>query len=712
MLCEAVCGLRMEIEDGHIMSIRGDKDDPFSRGHICPKAAALKDVVEDPDRIREPLRRAGNGWQAISWDDAIAETAEKLAGIQTRYGRDAVGLYVGNPTAHSYSALLAGVLFARILGTRSRFSATSTDQLPHMLAALEMFGHQLLLPVPDIDRTQFFLVLGANPMVSNGSLMTAPGIAGRLRALRERGGKLVVVDPRRTETAAIADVHLAIRPGGDAAFLLAILHTLFAEKLADLGRLSAFTDGLAPLSAIAKRFSPERVAAHTGITAEAIRATARDFSRAPAAICYGRVGTCTQPFGGLTAWLINAINIVTGNLDSDGGAQFATPAVDLARLPAAIAEPGHFNLWQSRVRGLPEFGGELPAAALAEEIDTPGEGQIRALITFAGNPVLSTPDGKRLDGALANLDFMVSVDLYRNETTRHADLILPTSFGPERDHYDVALYLLAVRNAARYVKACVPPPPGVRHDWEVLLDLALALRKHGGGRRDGSAMWAARAMRRLGPRWILDKLMRLGPHGFGLRRRGLSVRALLRGVHGVDLGPLSSRLPGLLGTANRRIDLCPEIYASDVARLENQLVADRDPSELLLIGRRQLRSNNSWMHNSTRLVKGRDRCTLLIHPDDAAARGIDAGDTVRLRSATGEVAITAEVTDAIVRGVVSLPHGWGHHRHGATLTVAAAHPGASINDVIGGHHIDPLSGTASLNGIPVDVIPAAAKPPS
>jgi len=448
MLCEAVCGLSVEIDGGVIKSVRGDKEDPFSQGHICPKAAAIIDVQDDPDRIREPQRRQGSTWRAVSWNDALNQAGERIAAIQRKYGRSAVAVYLGNPGVHSYSALLATPLFSRALGTKARFSATSVDQLPHMLASLTMFGHQLLLPVPDVDRTSFFLVLGANPIASNGSLMTAGGISRRLEALKKRGGKLVVVDPRRTETAAIADQHLAIRPGSDSLLLLAMLQVIFAEGRADLKGLAARSEGLPELREAASRFPPERVAARIGVPAGQIRALALEFSKAPSAVAYGRVGASTQEYGGLAAWLVVALNAVTGNLDREGGFMLTTPAADLAGLAVRTGDQGHFDRFRSRVRGLPEFGGELPAATLAEEIDTEGDGRISALITLAGNPVLSTPNGKRLEKALAGLEYMVSVDLYRNETTRHANVILPTSFGFERDHYDLAFYALAVRNAA------------------------------------------------------------------------------------------------------------------------------------------------------------------------------------------------------------------------------------------------------------------------
>ena len=690
MLCEAVCGVT--VNSG---SVRGDPEDPFSRGHLCPKAAAIPDVMADPDRIREPQRKNG---EALSWKKALDEAGARIADIQRRHGRHSVGVYLGNPNVHSYSSILAIPLFSRALGTRARFSATSVDQLPQMLAAQQMFGHQLLLPVPDVDRTQFFLMLGANPLASNGSLMTAPGIGARLKALRARGGTLVVVDPRRTETAAISHQHLAIRPGGDAFLLLGMLHVLFAEGLARLRHLEAFAVGLDELRLAVAPFAPERVAARTGLDAGSIRTLARDFAAAPSAVAYARVGASTQEFGGLASWLVVALNAVTGNLDRAGGSMLTTPAADVVALTARIGDRGHFDKWRSRVRKLPEFGGELPVATLSDELETPGEGQIKALITVAGNPVLSTPNGARLDRALAGLEYMVSIDLYRNETTRHADLILPTSFGFERDHYDLVFYTLAVRNAARYAEKLVEPPAGVRDDFEALLDLARSVQAHGGGKRSRKLAFSLRAARLLGPRRALDLMLRFGPHK-------LSLRKLRAQPHGIDLGPLMPQFPARLQTRDKRLQLAPPIFLADLPRLESRL-AD-PPAGLVLIGRRNLRSNNSWMHNSERLVKGPAACTLLMHPDDAASRGLSAGAQATIRSRVGSVTAPVAITTDLARGVVSLPHGWGHDRPGTSQRTAFAHAGVSLNDLTDEHRIDELSGNASFSGIQVTVEPAS-----
>ena len=535
-LCEAICGIAVTVADGEVLDIRGDPDDPLGRGHICPKAAALADLAADPDRLRRPLRRHGGGWQKVGWREAFAEAAERLAALQHRHGRDSVAVYQGNPTVHNSGTMLVAPELLRVLGTRNRYSATSADQLPHHLAAWLMFGHQLLLPVPDLDRTHHLLVLGANPLVSNGSLMTAPDVRARLRAIQSRGGKIVVLDPRRSETAELADEHHFIRPGSDVLLLAAMLHTILRQGLERPGRLAAFTDGRRELTERLEAFSADRVEPATGVGAAVIERLAREFAAAPAAVCYGRVGVSTQRFGSACQWLINALNVLTGNLDRAGGAMFTAPAVDLVR----VRPPGHYDRYRSRVRGVPEFGGELPVATLAEEILTGGPGQIRGLVTWAGNPVLSSPHGSKLERALPRLEFMLSIDPYLNETTRHAHLILPPTCGLETEHYDLAFHLLAVRNTARYSPAALPPAPGARHDWQIFRALARALAARNGRRLRGTAALRAR----LHPRTLLDLALRVGPYGaWGgrlLRRGGLSLRALERARHGIDLGPIGT----------------------------------------------------------------------------------------------------------------------------------------------------------------------------
>lgn len=703
-----MCGLVIETRGGSIEKIRGDENDPLSRGHICPKAVALQDLHHDPDWLRRPLRRRGKEFEEISWDAAIDEATTRIHEIQRAHGRSAVAMYQGNPVVHNHGALIFGQLFARTLGSHSNFSATSVDQLPQMLAGLLMYGHQLLMPVPDIDRTQHLLMLGANPLASNGSLMTAPGIRKRLVDLRARGGRVVLVDPRRTETAALADVHLAIRPETDALFLLALIHTFFEEKLTKPGALAAFTDGIDDLARIAREWSPEVVAEVVGLSADAIRTEARDFARSPSAVCYGRVGISTQSFGGLASWLMNAVNVITGNLDRAGGFMFTRPAIDVVSLAGRAGLKGRFAKYRSRVRKAPDFGGEWPVATLAEEIETEGKGQVKALVTLGGNPVLSSPNGGRLERALAGLDFMVSIDPYLNETSRLANLILPPASPLTRDHYDLVFHLLAVRNTAKYSKALFEKPAEERHDWEILLALTKGLARQRGGGGVAARLTRA-AMGGLGPRGVIGTLLRLGPHGAGLNPfgSGVTLRKLEREVSGIDLGPLSPCLPGRLYTPAKRIALAPKAFIDDLPRLKAWMGdAAARRGVLTLIGRRELRSNNSWMHNSERLMKGADRCTLLMHPRDASSRGLEDGQRVRITSRSGEAAAPLEISDAMREGVVSLPHGFGHHREGARLTVARAHAGASFNDLADDLRTDTLCGTAAFSGTPVEVTPA------
>jgi anaerobic selenocysteine-containing dehydrogenase len=702
-LCEAMCGLAVTVEGEEIVSIRGDDEDAFSRGHICPKAVALKDVHTDPDRLRLPQKRSGSTWETISWNQAFDEVEKGLKAIQKKYGRHCVAIYQGNPTVHNIGCMTHGQLFVRALRTRQRYSATSLDQLPHMLAGLMMFGHQLLLPIPDVDRTDFFLVLGANPVASNGSIMTAPGIARRLKELRARGGKLVVVDPRRTETAEIADRHVFIRPGTDA-LLLASLIRQIAKQGARLGRLAAFTDGLDAIVRAVDPFTPEAIAGPTGIDPEVVKELARDLLAARTAACYGRVGVSTQEFGGLCAWLLNVLNIVSGNIDRPGGMMFTRPAIDAVEIAARFGETGTFGRYKSRVRGLPEFGGELPAAVLAEEIDTPGEGQVKALVTSAGNPVLSSPNGNRLERALASLELMVSIDIYRNETTRHAHYILPPTFGLEHANYDLAFHLLAVRNTAKYSPAVFDRPKDARHDWEIYLELALRMRS---SRAASSLLSPLRKLLSpaLPPERILDFALRTGPFGGGFSpfNQGLTLERLKSEVHGIDLGPLEASLPERLYTESKRIVLAPQIFLDDIARLERKLSDRSSNGELHLIGRRDLRTNNSWMHNSERLVKGADRCTVLMHPLDAEQHALTNGQQVELRSGVGSVVARLEISDEVMRGVVSLPHGWGHARSGVQLRIAEKHPGVSINDLTDEGRLDLLSGSVAFSGVPVTV---------
>ena len=694
-LCEATCGVAIEIEGDRVLSVRGDDDDPFSKGYICPKGTALADLHHDPDRLTRPMIRDGATWREAAWDEAFDLVAEKLVGIRRAYGKDAIAVYQGNPTVHNLGLITYGQLLMRSLGTKNAYSATSMDQLPHMLAALLMFGNQVLMPVPDIDRCDLFICLGANPLASNGSIMTAPDMRGRLKAVQGRGGKVIVLDPRRTETAEKADAHHFVRPGTDAVLLLAMVHVVFADKLVR-GRLAV--SGLDELESAARAWTPDRAAPITGVPAATIKELAHALAKTPRAVLYGRIGVCAQEFGGLSGWLCYALNAITGHLDEIGGLMFSTPAIDPVPMSALLGYDGGFRRWTSRVSGKPEFGGELPISALAEEIETPGNGedkvQVRALITSAGNPVLSSPGGPRLERAIKTLDFMVSIDPYMNETTRLANVILPPTSPLERSHYDAALNFLAVRNVAKYTPATFPRKPEARHDWEICLELWTRI---GRPSKLGPLAKLSRAvLGRLGPEVIIDLALRTGPHR-------LSLRKLKKTPHGLDLGPLEPRLPARLGHADKRVHLAPAECLADLARLEKKHAAPPNGG-LVMIGRRHLRSNNSWMHNSERLVKGPVRCTVMMHPTDASARGLVDGAQAKVATKLGAIELPVEVTDDMMPGVVSVPHGWGHNKAGTRMRVAESVPGASVNDIVDPAMIDELSGTSVLFGQPVTVV--------
>ncbi|TDE45728.1 molybdopterin oxidoreductase family protein [Nonomuraea mesophila] len=683
-LCEAMCGLRITTSGDRVVDIRGDEDDVLSAGHLCPKALALADLREDPDRLRAPVRRTADGWREISWEEAFDLVADGLARLRRRHGADSVALYLGNPVTHSLGAMTHAPAFASLLGTRNRFSASSVDQLPHQLVARLLYGNQWLLPIPDLDRTDYFLVFGANPAVSNGSLMSAPGIGRRIRALLARGGTMVLFDPRRTETARLGGEHHFVRPGTDAALILGMVRVILEEGLA---RPATYVDGLDEVRDVLTPFTPERVEAVCGVEPGTVRRVARGFATARSAACYGRMGVSTQRFGTLCQWGVQLLNIVTGNLDRPGGTLFTRPAVDPIR--TRQIDPGRQGRWRSRVRALPEFGGELPVAVLTEEIRTPGPGQVRGLLTVAGNPVLSTPGGPALDEALAGLDFMASVDFYVNETTRHADVILPPTEPLERDHYDLIFHLLAVRDTARYVPAVFPRQPGARHEWEIFRELGRRYE-----RLIRSRPWRAALMLRMRPEHIVDLGLRTGPYRLSLAR-------LRRHPHGLDLGPLRPSLPRRLQTPRKRVPAAPPPLIAAVRAAAAELL--EPPGGLLLIGRRHLRSNNSWMHNSARLVKGKPRHHLLMHPADMAARELADGDLVTVTSPTGELTVQIGTGHDLMPGTVSLPHGYGHDLPGVRLPVARQVPGANVNALTDPAHLDQVSGTAVLNGVPVTV---------
>ena len=724
-LCEACCGLEITVQDGKPTSIRGDARDVLSQGYICPKAVALKDLHEDPDRLRQPLIKRNGRFEPASWAEAFAEIERRLPPLLATHGRDACAIAVGNPSAHKIGLISYFGKLARALGTKNVFSASTLDQMPRQLVSGLLYGHWLSVPLPDISRTDYLLVLGANPMASNGSMWTVPDFRAKARALQARGGRLVVIDPRRTETAALADEHHFIRPGADVYLLAALVQVLFAEESVHLGPAGAWVQGVEDVRAAVAPFTPETVAARCGLAPDTVRALARSLATTPRAAVYARIGTCTQEYGSLASWLVDVVNTLTGHLDVPGGVLFAKAAAFAANTSGAPGKGRGVSTGRhhARVSGAPEVYGELPITCLREEITTPGTGQVRALITIATNPVLSTPDGPRLAAALDTLDFMLSLDIYLNETSRHADVILPGVSPLEDLHYDVAFPQLSWRNHARYSPPVLARDPGQPEEWQTLLKIAAIVQGQGADcdanalddaqftqdaqRQFGAhaeAVLAATAAYR-GPQRLLDAALRAGPYGDGFGRNpdGLNLEKVMaansRG--GIDLGELQPRLPEMLRTPSGRVELAPPSLLADLARALADLA--RPAPALQIIGRRDVRSNNSWMHNLPILAKGPQRCTALVHPDDAARCGLHDGAWADIRSAHGSVRALVQTSADMMPGVVSLPHGWGHDLEGSQLQVAAQRPGANLNALLSDQLRDPLSGNAVLGGVEISL---------
>ncbi|MEU9099067.1 molybdopterin-dependent oxidoreductase [Streptomyces sp. NPDC048361] len=729
-LCEATCGLSLTVEGTRVTGARGDADDVFSQGFICPKGASFGEIDADPDRLSGPLVRRDGVLRKASWSEAFDLIAARVRPVIEQYGPNAVGVVLGNPNVHTMAGALYPPALLGAVRTRNLFTASTLDQMPKHVSSGLLFGDPFAIPVPDLDRTGHLLLLGANPLESNGSLCTAPDFAGKLRALRRRGGTLTVIDPRRTRTAKLADRHVAIRPGTDALLLASLAQVLCAEKLTAPGDLEAQVEGLDEVAEVVREFTPEAVAPRCDVEPDDIRAIARELAAAPTAAVYGRIGSCTVEHGTLASWLVDVLNILTGNLDRPGGALFPLSATDRAPRPAAPGKGFALGRWHSRVGHHPEVKSELPLAALAEEIETPGDGQIRVLIASAANPVLSAPDGDRLDRALGGLDFMVSIDPYLNETSLHADVVLPPPPPSQSAHFDFAFNAFAVRNQVRYTRPAVPLAEGRMDECEIHARLVLAVSgMHGADPAAVDAMIVERTLAKAvadphspvhgqdagslagrltgasGPERRLDLMLRLGPYGdgFGADPDGLTLDRVLAHPHGIDLGPLGPRLAQVLRTRSGRIELLPAPIAADLPRLRATL--GERPDALVLVGRRHLRSNNSWLHNIPALSGGSNRCTLQIHPEDAARHGLADGADVRITADGGAVVAPVEITDSVREGVVSLPHGWGHSRAGSRLTVAEGRPGVNVNQLLDGSRLDPLSGTAVLNGFPVALTP-------
>jgi len=691
-LCDALCGLRVEVQGSRVRSIRGDPEDVLSRGHVCPKAHALGELLEDPDRVRTPLVRDSSGaLRPASWDEALDRAVSGLAAVREKHGKDAVALYVGNPVVHAHRSSLAAQLLTLAIGTKNRFDPNSQDSNPRLFACMQVYGDALSMPVPDVDRTRHLLMLGANPAASNGSQMALGNPKERIAGIVARGGRVVLIDPRRSETATWCSSHHFVRPGGDAALLFAILHVLFAEGRIEERKLRYVANGVSRLRALAARFPPSRVADAIGMDASTIASIARDFASADGACAYSRVGVCQNAFGPMACWLTEALNVVTGNLDRVGGVMFSTPAADVAPLGRLLVG-NHWGRFRSRVRGLPELFGAIPSAAMSEEIETEGDGRVRAMVILAGNPVLSTPNGARLDRAMQKLEHVVAIDFYVNETTQHAHVILPPKHVFETGNFDLILGRFAVRNVVKYSPPILDAGEETRDDWEIAVELALRLV---GPPFDPLLRLGRRALRSL-PERVIDLLLRTGP-------RRLTLAKLRDAPHGLDFGPLvpSRSLRDHVRTDDGLVQLAPEVLVADVPRLERWIDEARD--SLVLIGRRHVRSNNSWMHNVKSLAKGPDRARLLLHPDDAARRSIDDGARVRVRSRTGTIEAIVTITDEVMPGVVSLPHGFGHGERKDTMRLAGALPGANVNAITDELAIEPILGTSILNGVPIEV---------
>lgn len=711
-LCEAGCGLKFEVEDNRIVSVQPDDNDPMSQGYVCPKGIASADIHNDPDRLRRPMRRGEDGrFHEISWDDAFALAGRRLREIRKQHGADAIGVYFGNPLVHNYSGIIMLGSLLNAIGTRNRTGAGSQDTSPRFAASYYLYGSTLVVPVPDVDRTDYLLCIGANPVVSQGSAMVTPNVRARLRAIGERGGKIITVDPRYTETSKLANEHVFIKPGGDAAFLLALLHALLEAGHVDRAAVRAVSTGWDDIEQRVQEFSPERTKTLTGIDAAVTRRLANELAAAVKPVVYTRVGTCNNAYGTLASWANDVVNLALGCLGAEGGAMFPEPTLDGAQFVRFGGMNGH-GRWHSRVRGLPETGCDLPASILAEEIETPGKGQIRAMVTVAGNPVLSTPNGRRLDEAMSKLEFMVSVDLYLNETTRHADLVLPPCWALAEGHAEPLAPSMSLQNGFRWGPAVVQREPGELADWEILLRLSEEMGGGPTGMKPLDALFGI--ARRFGwkydPEQTLDMLLRIGPHGdrYLPWRRGIKLADVKATPYGVDLGPARAGITHRMQHKDRKIHLAAEPFSRAMDELARELDRATANGDLLLIGRRELRTNNSWMHNVPNLVSGRDRCVLYVHPQDAAQANLRDSEPAMLESRVHSGVVPVRVTDEVMPGVVSLPHGWGHAAAAEWQSVAGSHPGVSANDFTDDQRVEGIVGQSILNGVPVRLRPLAS----
>ena len=693
-----MCGLEIEHDGKSVHTVKGDVNDPFSKGSICPKGALIHKIHEDPNRLKKPLKKNENGeFEEVSWKEALDYTAAQLNKIKEKHGKNAIALYLGNPTVHNFGMMMFVGELKKMLDTNQVYSPTSMDQLPHHFIGYYMFGHPLNIPIPDVDRTQHIIMIGANPIASNGSIMSGCGPIERIRAIQGRGGKVVLVDPRRNETAKVVDEHVFIRPSTDVYLLLSMLHLITTNDWIDLKHLEDHINGYSKLKGIAKDYTPEAVEGITGIPAQTIRALTLDYVLEERAVLYGRMGMSTQEHGGLCHWLITVINIITGHFDKEGGAMFTNPAIDIKRQKGFKSAHGR---WHSRVRKLPEFEGELPVAVLAEEMMTPGEGQVKALVTYAGNPALSTPNAKRLDKALPELDFMLSIDIYLNATTRHADVILPTPSHLEIDHYDLIFNQIAVSNNAKFSEALFEPEEGQLFDWQIVRELVKRMSKD-------TSRKASFLHKHLTPRQLLNLGLMTGPYGKLSHPKkwfsGLSLNKLIQSKHGISFGHMTPMIPQALNTPDNKINIADDIFINRIKQLKPEVPETLANNQFYYIGRRHLRNNNSWMNNVEKLMSGKNRCTVMISDKDALALDVKSGDLLKVQSDTGSIQIPAEVTPDIMQGVVSIPHGYGHNKSGVKMDIAAdeKYAGVSVNDITDHNRLDELTNNAAFSGTKV-----------
>ena len=705
-LCEAMCGLEIEVENNQVLSIKGHKEDIYSKGHICPKGVALKELHEDPNRLKKPVQRTENGWREISWTAAFDIVEKELKKIRKKDGNDAIATYTGNPTVHNTGTALTLYDTVNAINTKNRYASHSLDSVPVFLVNQMMFGHAMLAPVPDIENLDYFLIIGANPLASNGSFMSTPDIKGKIKRIKEKGGKVVVIDPRKTETAKKASEHYFIKPEMDVLLLLGIINEIFKRDIRRDDPCISYSKGLEDLKQLAQDYPIEIISPLTAISENNILQIVEDLIQSKSPVVYGRLGVNTQRFGTLCQWLITSINVLLGQLDKKGGLLFTLPAIDYVTL---MAHESKMFRYKSRLKEYGEIVGEYPTATMAEEMLTPGKGQIKALLSIAGNPARSAPNSTQVEEALQGLDFMVAVDMYINETTQYANIILPPAVGLETMHYSFVLHMVATQNTTKFS----PPPLSIdaeqRYDWQIMTELQRRLF-------DGNPIKSIQnyITSKISPKRKLDLALKTGPYGIWGGRRfkkdGLSLAKLEKIKEGVLLEELKPQLPKRLFTSDKKVNLAPDLFVKELENVKTLLSQNKHTDyPFTLIGRRHLRSNNSWMHNLPILQGGSRKCTAMIHPTDAAKLSLSNDQEVEVYSKLGSISIAVEITEDVIPGTISIPHGWGHAGKNIQLDVAQKDQGVNVNKLMDHERLDPLSYNMAFNGHPVGIrIPKVA----